>query len=175
MNHAFMHSPLPASEHITIKMPLSVSLVSGEASFFYLKKSLNGLRDASLGLWSDPVEPCSYQGVVYDGKKRLGVALLLAYVDDILLCSENEAVEQHVEKTIKKVVPLKATGQVRTAADGGGELTFIGRKIKRGLDSNTILVGVDPLYLNSTFAEFGIVKRNKSCTRCGGSNGTHNG
>ena len=175
VNHAFMHSPLPASEHITIKMPLSVSLVSGEASFLYLKKSLNGLRDASLhwlrllsatireiGLWSDAVAPCSYQGVVYDGKKRLGVALLLAYVDDILLCSENEAVEQHVERTIKKVVPLKATGQVGTAADGGGELTFIGRKIKRGLDSNTILVGVDPLYLNSTFAEFGIVKGTKA-------------
>ena len=41
-------------------------------------------------------------------------------------------------------------------------VSFIGRKIKRGLDSNTILVGVDPLYLNSTFAEFGIVKGTKA-------------
>ena len=175
VDHAFMHSPLPPSEHITIKMPLSVSLVSGEASFLYLHKSLNGLRDASLhwlrllsatiqeiGLWSDPVEPCSYQGIVYDGKKRLGAALLVAYVDDILLCSENELVEQHVERTIKKVVPLKATGRVGTAKDGGGELTFIGRKIKRGLDDDTILVGVDPLYLSSTFAEFGMTKGSKA-------------
>ena len=175
VNHAFMHSPLPSSEHITIEMPLSVSLVSGEASFLYLRKSLNGLRDASLhwlrllsatiqeiGLWSDSVEPCSYHGIVYDGKKRLGAALLVAYVDDILLCSENELVEQHVERTIKKVAPLKATGRVGTAKDGGGELTFIGRKIKRGLDDETILVGVDPLYLSSTFAEFGVTKGSKA-------------
>ena len=40
VNHAFMHSPLPHSEHITIKMPLSVSLVSGEASFLYLHKRI---------------------------------------------------------------------------------------------------------------------------------------
>lgn len=62
-----------------------------------------------------------------DGKTRLGVALLLVCVDDILLCSENKLVEKQVEKIIKKVVLLKATRRVATA-DGGSNLTFIGRQ-----------------------------------------------
>ena len=37
---------------------------------------------------------------------RLGIALLIAYVDDILVCSENDEVQDMVEKAIGAVVPL---------------------------------------------------------------------
>ena len=47
-----------------------------------------------LGLWSDETEPCIYGGYV----KGLGHALLVAYVDDVLLASENEKVQKAVEE-----------------------------------------------------------------------------
>ena len=60
---------------------------------------------------SDEIEPCCYQGVIRDQKGvRLGIALLIAYVDDIWVCSENDEVQDMVEKAIGAVVPLKVTG-----------------------------------------------------------------
>ena len=48
VSHAFMHSPLGTGVHVVLKMPLSISLPSGEATYYLLEKALNGLRDASL-------------------------------------------------------------------------------------------------------------------------------
>ena len=74
--HAFMHSPIPKSECIVLQMPQSVSLVDGRA-YLVLYRALNGLRDASLawlnllsesikavGLVTDDMEPCIYQGCI---------------------------------------------------------------------------------------------------------------
>ena len=90
VDHAFMHSPLPPSDVVVLKLPLSVSLPDGAPAFLKLSRALNGLRDASLhwtnllstsiktiGMWSGEIEPCCYQGVIQDQKgARLGVALL---------------------------------------------------------------------------------------------------
>ena len=118
VSHAFMHSPLPHGLVIVLKLPLSVSMPDGSQAYLLLYKALNGLRDASLhwlnllsdsirgvGLTSDEVEPCIYQGVV-NGE----LALLVAYVDDLLLCCQSEKAEKIVEKAIGKAVPLKETG-----------------------------------------------------------------
>ena len=80
-----MHSPLTGQVVIVLKLPLSVSLRSGEACYLVLSKSLNGLRDASLcwlnllsetvesvGLYSDSLEPCVYGGEVVKDSKWLG-------------------------------------------------------------------------------------------------------
>ena len=48
VSHAFMHSPLGTGVHVVLKMPLSISFPSGEATYYLLEKALNGLRDASL-------------------------------------------------------------------------------------------------------------------------------
>ena len=48
VSHAFMHSPLPKSEVIVLRMPQSVSLKDGSAAFLHLERALNGLRDAAL-------------------------------------------------------------------------------------------------------------------------------
>ena len=73
-----------------------------------------------VGLTSDEVEPCIYQGVV-NGE----LALLAAYVNDLLLCCQSETAEKIVEKAIGKAVPLKETGIILPARHGGGPLIII--------------------------------------------------
>ena len=170
VSHAFMHSPLPHGLVIVLKLPLSVSMPDGSQAYLLLYKALNGLRDASLhwlnllsdsirgvGLTSDEVEPCIYQGVV-NGE----TALLVAYVDDLLLCCQSEKAEKIVEKAIGKAVPLKETGIILPARHGGGHLIFIGRHVHRGLEDDSLTIGVDPKFLDTTFTEFNITKGSAS-------------
>ena len=101
-----MHSPLPGQVRIILKLPQSISTLTGELAYLDLLRSLNGLRDASLhwlqllsstithlGLWADEYEPCCYQGHVYDGDVVLGTVILVVYVDDILMCSSSRSAE----------------------------------------------------------------------------------
>ena len=164
--HAFMHSPMPRKEHVVLRLPLSVSFENGDPVFMYLFRSLNGLRNASmhwlsllsktiekLGLWSDETEPCIYGGCV----KGLGHALLVAYVDDVLLASENEEVQKAIEQAIGKVVPVKVTGSIKVASEGGGSLTFIGRTISRAPGHSQVTLSVGDEYLKSAFEAYDIV------------------
>ena len=168
--HAFMHSPMPKDEHVVLRLPLSVSFESGDPVFMYLFRSLNGLRNASmhwlsllartiekLGLWSDETEPCIYGGYV----KGLGHALLVAYVDDVLLASENEKVQKAVEEAIGKVVPVKVTGSIQTADKGGGSLTFIGRTISRAPGHSQVTLSVKDDYLKTAFDAYDITSGSK--------------
>ena len=167
---AFMHSPMPKDEHVVLRLPLSVSFESGDPVFMYLFRSLNGLRNASmhwlsllartiekLGLWSDETEPCIYGGYV----KGLGHALLVAYVDDVLLASENEKVQKAVEEAIGKVVPVKVTGSIQTADKGGGSLTFIGRTISRAPGHSQVTLSVKDDYLKTAFDAYDITSGSK--------------
>ena len=155
--HAFMHSPIPKSECIVLQMPQSVSLEDGRLAYLVLYRALNGLRDASLawlnllsesikavGLVTDDMEPCIYQGCIRRKGRQVGSAILIAYVDDLLLCSDSDEVERIVEETIGAVVPLKETGKIKKAAQGGGSLIFIGRHIFRDGQKNDLRLGVDP-------------------------------
>ena len=168
--HAFMHSPMPAGEHVALRLPLSVSFEDGQPVFMYLFRSLNGLRNASmhwlsllsrtirkLGLWADETEPCIYGGCV----KGLGHALLVAYVDDVLLASENEKVQKAVEEAIGKVVPVKCTGSILAGDKGGGTLTFIGRKISRSPGHLQVTLSVSDDYLKTAFEAYDIVSGSK--------------
>ena len=168
--HAFMHSPMPRNEHVVLRLPLSVSFESGEPVFMYLFRSLNGLRNASmhwlsllaktiekLGLWSDETEPCIYGGCV----KNLGHAMLVAYVDDVLLASENEKVQKAVEEAIGSVLPVKVTGLIQVGNKGGGSLTFIGRTIARAPGHSQVTLSVKDDYLKSAFEAYDIVSGSK--------------
>ena len=103
VSHAFMHGPLGTGVHVVLKMPLSISFPSGEATYYLLEKALNGLRDASLAwlqlltftvehvsLWSDSLEPCVYGGQIVKDGHELGFCLCVVYVDDILLFVDHE-------------------------------------------------------------------------------------
>jgi len=121
--HAFMHSPIPKRECIVLQMPQSVSFEDGSLAYLVLYRALNGLRDASLdllsesikavGLFTDDMEPCIYQGCIRRKGRQVGSAILIAYVDDLLLCSDSDEVEKIVEETIGAVVPLKETGKIK--------------------------------------------------------------
>ena len=128
VSHAFMHSPLPGQVRIILKLPQSISTLTGELAYLDLLRSLNGLRGASLhwlqllsstithlGLWADEYEPCCYQGHVYDGNVVLGTVILVVYVDDILMCSSSREAEEKVVQAISAVVPTKTTGCVLPA------------------------------------------------------------
>ena len=126
VSHAFMHSPLGTGVHVVLKMLLSISFPSGEATYYLLEKALNGLRDASLawlqlltftvehvGLWSDSLEPCVYGGQIVKDGHELGFCLCVVYVDDILLLSTTKEAEEHAVATLSSVVPVKTTGDRR--------------------------------------------------------------
>ena len=135
VSRAFMHSPLPEKTRVVLRMPKSISSLSGEVIFLDLWKSLNGLRDASmhwlslltstitkLGLWNDEYEPCCFQGQVVNGREVLGSVVMIVYVDDILITSSSKAAEERVVQSIAAIVPTKTTGVVLPSALGGGSL-----------------------------------------------------
>ena len=88
--------------------------------------------------------------------KDLGCAMLVAYIDDALVASENETVEKAIEQEIGKVVPVKCTGSVLTGEPGGGSLTFIGRKISRAPNHKQVMLSVDDKYLQTAFVDFNV-------------------
>ncbi len=127
----------------------------------YLLRSLNALTNASMHwltlLWSDEVEPCIYGGQVRIKGNDLGCAMLVAYVDNVLVASEDEAVEKAIEQGIGKAVPVKCPGSVLTGEPGGGSLTFIGRKISRAPNHKQVMLNVDDHYLKTAFHDlFGL-------------------
>ena len=123
VSHAFMHSPLPSSETIILKMPMSISLSDGSPCHLLLKRALNGLRDASLhwlnllartiratGVWSDSLEPCVYQGSISKKGSMVGMVALVVYVDDILVISSNQDAESVIRDAILKWYQPKPPG-----------------------------------------------------------------
>ena len=173
--HAFMHSPIPRGEHICLRMPMSISYDDGSMVYLYLHRSLNGLRNASLhwlqllaetirsiGLWADEIEPCVHGGCVKIGGKALGYALLIAYVDDVLIATSNEETEKAIHHALNQVVPVKITGHVLEAEHGGGELVFIGRRITRSPGHSAVMLSVDDSYLDQTFRDYNITNGSSS-------------
>ena len=167
--HAFMHSPMPEGEHVCLKLPLSVSFEDGTPVYLYLYRSLNGLRNASMhwlsllsatiksiGLRSDQVEPCIYAGQVWLDNETSGRAILMAYVDDVLIASETKEIEDLIVNSIGAVVPVKETGAIFPSDEGGGSLLFIGRRITRLPGHSCLTLHVDDKYLETAFKDFGI-------------------
>ena len=141
----------------------------GSMVFLYLHRSLNGLRNASLhwlqllaetirsiGLWADEIGPCIHGGCVQVDGKSLGLALLIAYVDDVLIATSNEETEKAIHHARNQGVPVKITGQIHSAQDGGGQLFFIGRRITRSPRYSALMLSVDGDYLTKVFQDYSI-------------------
>ena len=178
--HAFMHSPIPRGEHICLRVPMSVSYDDGSMVYLYLHKSLNGLRNASLhwlqllaetirsiGLRADEIEPCIHGGCVHVGGKSLGYALLIAYVDDVLIATSNEETEKAIQHALNQVVPVKITGRILAAQNGGGQLLFIGRRITRNPGYSALMLSVDDEYLSKVFQDYAITSGTSSAPDVG--------
>ena len=102
----------------------------------------------------------------------MGFALAVVYVDDILLASSTIEAEERVVSVISGVVPTKTTGQID---ENGGSLSFIGRTISREPHGAEIRLSVNPSYLDSTFADYGVkgCERERACARHCIAYGTH--
>ena len=168
VSHAFMHSPLGTGVHVVLKMPLSISFPSGEATYYLLEKALNGLRDASLawlklltftvehvGLWSDSLEPCVYGGQIVKDGHELGFCLCVVYVDDILLLSTTK--EAGGTCGCNFVVCSACEDNWRDRRRGRIPDLYWSC-YKRERDSSEITLGVDPHYLDSTFLDYGVTR-----------------
>ena len=164
VSQAFMNSPLRDKERIVLRMPLSISTTSGEPIFLEAHKALNGLRVASLtwsvflkdivskvGLACSTTEPCLYGGVI-DGSPTL----LLCYVDDLLIASSTDKAFHRMFKELSKHVKVRETGRIALGKDGGGSLKFLGRVISRRAGSPSLVMQVDPSYMDAACEEFGI-------------------
>ena len=174
VSHAFMHSPLPKSEVIVLRMPQSVSHRDGSAAFLHLERALNGFRDASLhwmnllagtirrsGLWNDENEPCVYQGSITKGNRVVGLVSLIVYVDDILLVSTNKEAEEEVTRVISNVVPTKITGSILPSYEGGCIDVHWSRHSSQKW-GECLYVSVDPDYLNPSFEDYQIKRGTSS-------------
>ena len=160
-----MHTPLDESKRkIIVKLPLSVSWGddSGSPVYLLLKKSLNGIRSASLdwlqfaqsivkgpmNLVSSPTDPCVFTAP--------GIIMVI-YVDDIIIIiSKDRETGSKVQALFNKHVPTKLTGVLEPSKDG--QLKFVGRVIRRVEGSNKLLVNVLPGYLDSCFEDYGLSK-----------------
>ncbi|CAE7512835.1 TY1B-OR, partial [Symbiodinium sp. CCMP2592] len=172
VSHAFMHSPLTSKVPIVLKMPLSVSLPDGSPAYFLLYAALNGLRDASqawlyllselikpLHLLSDEREPCLFTGWLEpEGDCPGGRAIVLCYVDDVLVISDSASVERRIIAAIQSRVPVKITGRIHQDINGGGSITFIGRIIRRWPGTSTVEVFVRTDYLVPCWEAYQIKK-----------------
>ena len=161
---AFMHTPLDEDKRkIIVKLPLSVSWAdeSGSPVYLLLKKSLNGIRSASLdwlqfaqslvkrpmNLCASPTDPCVFTAMG---------TIMIIYVDDIIIVSKDGEVGKRVQALLNEHVPTKLTGVLKPSASG--QLKFVGRVIRRIEGSGNLLVSVLPGYLDSCFGDYGLSK-----------------
>ena len=167
VSHAFMHSPLGTGVHVVLKMPLTISFPSGEATYYVLEKASNGLRDASLawlqlltltiehvGLWSDSLEPCVYGGQIMEDGHELGFACVWCMLTTSCCC-----------RPLKKLRNMWLQLCRRCACENHWRDRRRGRLIdlywschQRERDSSEITLGVDPHYLDSTFLDYGVTR-----------------
>ena len=91
-------------------------------------------------------------------KARTGRALVVAYVDDLLVVSEHEELEKAILAAIAKRVTVKVTGHIYPSYAGGGTLSFLGRILRRWPQTQTIELSIDKEYLNPCFESYGITK-----------------
>ena len=100
-----------------------------------------------LGLRPSPLEPTLFSGWVELNKVWVYI-IALAYVDDLLVVSSEQAGVEHVHQSLAALLKVKVTGKLED-----GQLEFLGRLIR--LDGHNIALGVKPEYVRSVFSAFG--------------------
>ena len=155
VSQAFMNSPLRDKERIVLRMPLSISTTSGEPIFLEADKALNGLRVASL-TWSVFLKDIVSKVGLACSTTEPSPTLLLCYVDDLLIASSTDKAFHRVFKELSKHVKVRETGRIALGKDGGGTLKFLGRVISRRAGSPSLVMQVDPSYMDAAWEEFGI-------------------
>ncbi|CAE7206616.1 unnamed protein product [Symbiodinium sp. CCMP2592] len=115
---AFMHAPVARAEFV--ELPNNVSTQgTGERVFVKLRKAMNGLRSAPLSWYCELAEylrsqnfEASLDPTIFRRLTRKGLTIVLFYLDDLLIYSEDEAEGRRFYEELRKRYKLKLTGEL---------------------------------------------------------------
>ena len=160
---AFMHATVARAEFV--QLPNNVSTQStGERVFVKLRKAMNGLRSAPLSWYcelSDFLRSRNFEAsldpTIFRRLTKKGLTIVLFYVDDLLIFSEDSVEGRRFYEELRQRYKLKLTGEL--LQDCPGEVSFLGRRIfRRKKGERAVYFGLDEQYLNSCCEEYGITK-----------------
>ena len=156
---AFMQAPVQGTE--VIKFPLSMVSESHEPLFGQLFKAMNGLRIGPLSWYIEFTNKLRSMGfqetadpTVHRRCDPAGLVLILCYVDDLIVYSEDPSQAEEIFRVLAKIYKMKRTGVLKPREVG--TLEFLGRVIVRLSYDGPILFGLKPGYLSSLGEEFQI-------------------
>ena len=158
---AFMQAPVRGSE--SIRFPKGMVDAQGQPLFARLHKAMNGLRVGPLSWYLEftktlrgefGFEETADPTVHFRTEKDKSIMLVLVYVDDLLIYSENPATASLLCKSLAKKYKMKLTGSLKPQETG--QLEFLGRVITRTTSDGPVFFGLKPGYLRSLGEEFGI-------------------
>ena len=166
---AFMHAAVSRPEYVELPSNVSIAaskgpLEAGAKVYLRLKKAMNGLRSAPLSWYQElssylrnvGFEP-SLDPTIFRRKTAKGLVVVLFYVDDLLIYSEDPKEGRKVFDDLQKRYKLKLTGEL--LEDSPGEVSFLGRRIfRRRGGERRVYFGLAENYLDSCCEEFGITK-----------------
>lgn len=153
---AFLNAPL--HEEVYLRMP--AGLQDGTARVYRLRKALYGLKQSprtweqELGrhLLKQGFQRCQTDSSLYVLYGEHGQALILVYVDDLLIVGENQKVIQEVKKLLSKGFKLKDLGPIST---------YLGMRVTRDRKHMTLALDM-PRYISDLEHRFSTHLNSKS-------------
>ena len=165
---AFLFALVVSPECVTL--PSNVRFGDNSRVYLKLRKSLYGLRSASLAWYKHLSELVGKLGLVAaDTEKSVFVGkyefegeffwmLLLAYVDDLMVACKNTKAALDLINQLGESVKIKVTGVLSKDK----KIDFLGRRIERDAETGGIMVSLPQSYFASTYESFQIKKGTNS-------------
>ena len=157
---AFMYAEVEEDAWELVLLPSNISF-KGERVVCLLFKAMNGLRRAPL-LWFYQLQRTIYtlggedtfESTLFRIPTKRGVILLLVYVDDLLIASQDQQEGENLLKKLMEIWKMKITGRINCQKKGA--LQFLGRSIYRAQDGESSLYfGVSREYMVGIFESWG--------------------
>ena len=157
---AFMYAEVEEDACDLVLLPSNISF-KGERVVCLLLKAMNGLRRAPL-LWFYQLQRTIYtlggedtfESTLFRIPTKRGVILLLVYVDDLLIASQDQQEGENLLKKLMEIWKMKITGRINCQKKGA--LQFLGRSIYRAQDGESSLYfGVSREYMVGIFESWG--------------------
>ena len=163
---AFMHANLPEGYQQVVRFPKSITDNQGEPIHLNLQKAMNGLRRSPL-FWYLELRNALVDQLKFEAtaeatifRRKVGnrLTVVLAYVDDLLIASEDPEECTKVAASLESLYKCKRTGYLER--DSVGSLDFLGHQIARTEAGGPLTLGLPASYWDDieTAAELGTLK-----------------